>query len=206
LWRQFIGSYDFSELLDAGKLFSERFDASDPVGTPSGSAFTDPADAATARTALTEAVADLEAAGFPVDVPYGEVQFAPRGAERIPIHGGPGDALGITNAIDFSVFTTSSEPGYERAAAVREGRSLTTEGWPVTYGTSFVMTLEFTDDGPRAQAFLTYGESGDASSPHFSDQTQLFSEKAWRDILFTDEQIEADPELREYEVSGSRNA
>jgi acyl-homoserine-lactone acylase len=206
LWRLFIAAYDFSDLLDAGPLFSERFDATDPVRTPSGSAFGDPANAELALTALRGAVADLAAAGFSVDTPYGEVFFAPRAGERIPMHGGPGDRLGITNAVDFSVFTTSSEPGYERQAAVRDGSSLTTEGWPVTYGTSFIMALEFTDDGPHAQAFLTYGETGDDTSPHFADQTRLFSEKAWRDILFTDDEIAADPELREYEVTGTRNA
>ncbi|HEX5616150.1 MAG TPA: penicillin acylase family protein, partial [Acidimicrobiia bacterium] len=201
LWRLFVGAYDFDQVLDAGALFAEPFDATDPVGTPTGSALADPANLEQARAALRQAVADLAAAGFTPDVAYGDVQYAERGGERIPIHGGPGDHLGITNAIGFSRFGTSLEPGYELPASVRDGISLTEQGWPVNNGTSFIMTLEFTDDGPRAQAFLTYGESGDTTSEHFSDQTERFSGKQWRDVLFTDEQIEADPELREYTVS-----
>jgi acyl-homoserine-lactone acylase len=64
--------------------------------------------------------------------------------------------------------------------------------------------MEFTDSGPRAKALLTYSQSGDPESPHFSDQTELFSRKEWRPILFRTEAIEADPELRTYRVSAAR--
>jgi acyl-homoserine-lactone acylase len=81
---------------------------------------------------------------------------------------------------------------------------LTKEGYPINSGTSFLMALEYTDRGPRAQAILTYGQSGDPKSPHFSDQTELFSKKQWRPILFTNEEIEADAELRVKQLSGPR--
>ena len=66
------------------------------------------------------------------------------------------------------------------------------------------MALEFTKEGPRAQAFLTYGESGDQESPHFIDQTRLYSEKAWRPILFDEKEIVADPSLTVQEVSAPK--
>ena len=201
LWRLFVSAYSFGDLLDAGPLFSEPFDPADPVGTPGGSALADPTNVESARSALRQAVADLAAAGFDPDAAFGDVQYAERGGERIPIHGGPGDLLGITNAIGFSRFGTSLEPGYQPPPSVRDGSALTEAGWPVNNGTSFIMTLEFTDGGPRAQAFLTYGETGDAGSEHFTDQTKRFSAKEWRDVLFTDEQIDGDPELREYTVA-----
>jgi len=65
------------------------------------------------------------------------------------------------------------------------------------------MALEYTRGGPRAMAFLTYGQSGDSSSPHFTDQTELFARKAWRPILFRADAIARDVR-REYTVSGPR--
>jgi acyl-homoserine-lactone acylase len=66
------------------------------------------------------------------------------------------------------------------------------------------MVVGFTDAGPRARAVLTYGQSGDPQSPHFSDQTELFSKKAWREILFTEKEIAADESLRTKLVAGPR--
>ena len=82
-------------------------------------------------------------------------------------------------------------------------RQLRDEGYPVDFGTSFLLAMEYTDDGPCGSAVLTYGESGDPRSPHFSDQTELFSEKRLRPVLFTEAQIESDPELRRYSVRSS---
>jgi hypothetical protein len=42
----------------------------------------------------------------------------------------------------------------------RDERLLTSEGYPITGGTSFVMVLEFTDRGPRARAPLVSGQLG----------------------------------------------
>ncbi len=121
------------------------------MGTPSTPAFSDPEAKAAAWQALAQSVADLDAAGFAPDTPYGDLQFTIRAGERIPIHGGPGNELGITNSIKFQTSNRSTlEPNFEAGELVREGFSLTTDGWPVNYGTSFIMTLEFTDDGPRA--------------------------------------------------------
>ncbi|MDZ4825957.1 MAG: penicillin acylase family protein [Actinomycetota bacterium] len=207
LWGLFVEGYEFSDLFGPGPLFSDEFDPADPVNTPSVPAFaTDPAARDTALASLRQAVADLAAAGFVPGATLGEVQFAPRGDQRIPMHGGSGDFFGITNAIGFGRFSSSTEPAFEPAERVREGSSLRADGWPVNSGSSFVMTMEFGADGPRAQAFLTYGQSGDVSSPNFSDQTQLFSDKNWRDILFTDEQIEADPDVNTYEVTAPRGS
>jgi acyl-homoserine-lactone acylase len=62
----------------------------------------------------------------------------------------------------------------------------------INYGTSFLLSLSYTDDGPMAEAFLTYSQSGDPSSPHFTDQTKRFSKKQWRKILFKPEDIKQD--------------
>ena len=75
-------------------------------------------------------------------------------------------------------------------------------GYLVTYGSSFIMTMEFTEEGPRGEAILTYGQSDDEASPFYNDQLWRFSNKEWRPILFTEEAIAGDPELKEYEVHG----
>jgi hypothetical protein len=44
---------------------------------------------------------------------------------------------------------------------------------------------------------LTYGQTNDRKSPLFEQQTIRFSEKNWRTVAFTDEQIAADPNFTE---------
>ena len=65
-------------------------------------------------------------------------------------------------------------------------------GYPINNGTSFLMALAFTDDGPQARVFLTYGETEDRSSDVYTEATEAFSAKEWRDVAFTDAEIEAD--------------
>ncbi len=69
-------------------------------------------------------------------------------------------------------------------------------------GSSFIMILAFTDRGPQARALLTYGQSGDPQSEHSWDQTELFSKKAWRPVLFTEAEITGNPKLQTEVVRG----
>jgi acyl-homoserine-lactone acylase len=64
------------------------------------------------------------------------------------------------------------------------------------------MAVELTDDGPRALGLLAYGQSGDPRSEHHVDGTRAYAAKAVRPLLFTDEAIEADPNLVRRSVSG----
>jgi acyl-homoserine-lactone acylase len=189
LWRLFIEAYTPEELTRAGPLFRRDFDPDDPVGTPTGAAFGDPTHAARARAALTQAVADLAAAGHTPDVAYGVLHHAPRGGRRVGLHGGPGETLGITNVVAGGRLGATSEPLPPRPPPVREGGSLTREGWPVTYGTSFLLAVAFRDGRPRARALLTYGQSSDPASPHHDDQLGRFAAKRWRTVLFADRQL-----------------
>lgn len=68
-------------------------------------------------------------------------------------------------------------------------------GYRCTYGTSFVMAVELTDDGPVGRGLLAYGQSGDPRSPHHADGTHAYADKEVRPLRFTDADIEADPEL-----------
>ncbi len=132
------------------------------------------------------------------------MQHSGKGGEQVPIHGGDGTYEGIENVVRYSKNATTLEQSPELSPLVEGSRWLTRNGYPITTGTSFLMALEFTKDGPRAQAFLTYGESGDQESPHFIDQTRLYSAKAWRPILFEEKDIVADPNLVQMTISAPR--
>jgi len=193
VWREFLSRI-------GNDVWANGFNPDDPIGTPSGLAPSVGVDDEI-LAALATAVDIVRSAGFALDAPLGDVQFADRGGIRVPIHGGTG-AEGVTNVVVGSSDDTTTEPNIDLGQPVAEGTDLTPDGYPITYGTSFIYTLEFTSNGPTAKALLTYGNTGDPSSPYFSDQTKRFSDKDWRTVAFTEGAIATDPDFRTYEVSG----
>lgn len=193
VWREFISRI-------GNDVWATPFDPSDPIGTPSGLAPAVGGDDPI-LTALATAVEIVRSAEFALDAPLGEVQFADRGGVRVPLHGGT-NSEGVTNIVVGSNNGTTSEPSIDRGRPVAEDTNLTPDGYSITYGTSFIYTVEFTTDGPVAKAILTYGNTGDSSSPYFSDQTQRFSGKDWRTVEFTEAAIFSDESLNTYEVTG----
>lgn len=200
LWREVLDAIrrDVPGGLDA--LWAEPFDPARPLDTPAGlapaGADGDPVLAALARAAQT-----LTKAGRALDVPLGEVQYALRADPRIGLHGGPGGD-GLTNVVDYANPSSTSEPMPDAGEPIVPGSDLRPGGYPVDYGTSFVMAVDFTGDTPRAWVMLTYGETGDRESELFDVQTQRFSDKDWREAAFTEEAILDDPDLTEVTVSG----
>jgi acyl-homoserine-lactone acylase len=201
LFREFLGQYRFEDLLGAGNLFAVDFDPGDPVNTPRDLAPSGPGGDLALQN-LARAAARLASQNIPLDVPLGELQYANRPGSRVPIHGGIGSHEGILNFAQNAGNGTTLEP-HDLPKRVEGSRFLTGKGYPVSHGTSFLMVLQYTADGPRAKAFLTYGESGDPESEHFSDQMLLFSKKQWRPVLFSEEDVSADVK-REYTVRGPR--
>jgi acyl-homoserine-lactone acylase len=151
---------------------------------------------------MARAVQTLDAAGFALDSTLGAAQFTERSDVRIPLHGGT-DTDGVTNVVRWSDLSSSSAPVPARGEAVAVGSSLRGEGYRINFGTSFVFAVDQTGEVPQAWALLTYGQTGDRTSPLLDSQTVRFSEKDWREVLFTDDAIAADPELREYTVTGT---
>lgn len=72
----------------------------------------------------------------------------------------------------------------------------------VDTGSSFMMAVELTPDGPRTRTILTYSLSANPASPHHTDQTVLFSRGQWVTERFTEAEIAADPQLRTTTVRG----
>ena len=158
---------------NGGLKFKVAFDPKNPVTTPNTLDTSDPK----VLEAFTKAVDKLTELEIPADARLGDVQRETRGEERIPIHGGAGPE-GVFNVITVE----SLEPKL---------------GWTsIRHGASWIMTAEFTPDGPVSQGILTYSESTDATSPHHSDQTRLYSQKGWDDLRFTDAAVEAGTEIR----------
>ncbi len=152
-------------------IYDEPFDPNDPVDTPRGLNTENP----DVRRALGEAVQELRDSGIPLDAPLRGYQYEKRGSEEIPIHGGPG-TLGVFNAINVSF---SDGKGYPN----------------VPHGSSFVMATRFTDNCPKSRSILTYSQSTNPNSPHFADQTEMYSDKRWVDMLFCRKEIESAPGL-----------
>jgi len=95
-----------------------------------------------------------ESGGFALDVPLGELQHSNKNGGRIPIHGGNG-AEGVTNIVSYAGNRSTLEPTPPVAPLIEGSATLRSDGYPINRGTSFIMTLEFTDNGPRAAAMLT---------------------------------------------------
>ena len=196
LFREWLGQFAQADFLGKGKLFAVDFDPKDPVGTPHTLA-----DGRAPLENLGRAVAVLHSRSIALDAPLGELQYADKAGRRMPVHGGDGFIDGLMNMQRNSRNATTLEP-MDEPKPVKGSRYLTEKGYPVVHGSSFLMALEFTAAGPQAKAFLTYSESGDPQSPHFTDQTELFAKKQWRPVLFEERQIAADVK-REYKVSNT---
>jgi acyl-homoserine-lactone acylase len=177
LFRQF-----WAHASGATELWSHPYSSSDPVHTPYGLNTSDP----TVRTALGDAISDLDGAHIPLDATVGSQQYVPSPSGRIPIHGGPADPNGIFNAI-YPTFTPGTGYG------------------PITLGSSFIQVVTWGNPRcPIARNILTYSLSDNPDSPHHFDQTRLFSQKRWLVDRFCMSAILASPALQTTVLDGTR--
>jgi len=56
---------------------------------------------------------------------------------------------------------------------------------------------------PVARTILTYSESTDPTSPHYDDQTRMFSKKHWVHDRFCTAAINADPHKQVLHLAGN---
>ena len=79
---------------------------------------------------------------------------------------------------------------------------LTVEGYQINRGNSFILVTQFEDGAPNARAVMTYSQSQDEARDSWDDQSaEVYGQGTMRDVLFTEEQIAADPNLFIEEVS-----
>jgi acyl-homoserine-lactone acylase len=172
IWREF-----WNRVNNTPNLWAVPFDASDPVHTPRDLNVGDPAVRSQTMADLAGAVQRLADGGIPLNRAWGDVQFDTRAdGSTIPIHGGSGGS-GVYNAISSGGLVNGV--GYT----------------PVFAGSSYIQAVSWEGNWPEARAIVTYSQSTDPDSPHFSDMTRLFSEEGWIRFPFQMGDILSDPEL-----------
>ncbi|MCP3801881.1 penicillin acylase family protein [Allokutzneria sp. A3M-2-11 16] len=153
------------------------FDLAKPITTPN-TLNTDHPDVA---KALAHAVAELRAANIPVNAPWGDNHYVVRNGERIPIGGGQ-NRWGVFNSISG---TWDPAKGYTE----------------MVHGATYLHALSFNNSScPDSATLMAYSQSSNPASPHYSDQTKLYSRKQWVTERFCEKDIMASPNLRVVEV------
>ncbi|WP_405539894.1 penicillin acylase family protein [Streptomyces sp. NBC_00075] len=173
-WRKLLAA------VPAPQRWKVPFSAADPVGTPN----TLNTEAPGFTKALADAVTELRAAGIPLNSRLGDHQYVVRKGQRLPVGGGT-ESLGVWNKIE-PVWDTANG-GYRDSA----------------FGSSHIQAVGW--DGSRcpvARTLLTYSQSSNADSPHFADQTRLFSAEKWVSARFCEKDILSSPALRVIRVHG----
>ncbi len=169
------------QLLEVADVWRVPFDPADPQHTPRGLNLSQPQVLEAVHEALLASAAAVAETGLGADVTWGEIQVVSSGGQQTPIHGGPA-TLGVYNAMQ-------SVPGQD---GKRE----------VVSGTSYLQTVTFDEQGPKAQGLLAFSLSSDPASRYARDQTQAFSRKQWQPLPFTEAQIKADPEYQTVQIRG----
>lgn len=194
LWRE------LAYLFDQKQHLTTLFDANQAATTPNQLVNDNSALVLLARAAL-----NVEASGFKVDDPLGTLQFVesstPTGLPSGTRFSWPGS---YHQAGGFNVFSNSTSrddtliPQYVYKSAIDPVTNkplpsgLSTSGYPIRYGSSWIMAISFTDEGPVARGILTYSQSTNNQRAESDDQTEYFSlNNSLRPVLFTPEEIEA---------------
>ncbi len=202
LMREFLMAYRIAGEKNLDKsLYQLPFDAENAALTPSGLA---PYTAAAPEQdkvllALAAAVQRLTLAGIALDAPLGSIQFVQKtvGQASLPIAGGY-SYEGLFNMSERAIPSRSTADlanvvaGTGRADSMLSNVTVdgkTEHAYRVNYGSSFVMALQFTAQGPQADMMLAYSQSHDPASPFFADQTKLFSQGLWRPMLFKADEV-----------------
>jgi len=164
------------------------FSPSDPVNTPNTLETNNP----TVKLALGDALADLAGAGLTATSPLGASQYLTRAGVRIPIPGGPGDypTTDTFGSFDVQNFPWNPKTGYANSLP--------------DFGSSFIQVVSWqtTTSCPDSVTLLTYGQSDDVTSPHYADQTKLYSAGGWVPDSFCPKALAGAPPSAASIVSG----
>lgn len=161
----------FQNIVQSDEFWAVDFDPADPLNTPAGIDLAVEANITRVVNALADATQRLQDANVGLDAPWGEVQFLERNDENVPIHGGSGNR-GIYGAISAGL----SDGGYVNPRA----------------GNSYIQVVTWDDsECPIADVILVPSQSTNPDSPHFADQTKLYSNKEWVRWPFCEDQIAA---------------
>ncbi len=209
IFRVFIANYHNQSDTD----LTVGFRPDDPVGTPSSPSDTNkgtPEDSM--LQALAAGVTALKSQSILPTDELGSLQYyrpsggAQPGTAQVPVfltdpipwHGGDGNVDGAFNAIGVVDSEFAEDTRFPRidpstiddTAGLSDGTD-NVDGWLMARGTSWHFGLEFTDNGPEAYGLLSYSQSTDPMSPNFKDQSVQYSNKEYRQLFFSEEDIAA---------------
>ena len=157
-----------------------------------------------ALKSLAGAIKNVESSGLALDAMIGDIQFTEKtmasgsaSGTKFPWAGSMHQEGG------FNVFSSAQSddtlmpihqypPVVDVETAQPVSSGLTTEGYHINYGSSWMFVVNFTDNGPSARGILSYSQSSNTDSIHVDDQNRLYSETtALRPLLFSEEDISA---------------
>lgn len=173
LWREF-----WREASGANNLWQTPFSNEDPVNTPRDLN----TGALGVGRALGDAVDRIEGLGIALDAPLGELQVS-----------------GVNDADGAAIPVPGGEQ-FEGAFTIAGSGTLSENGYPVTFGNSYIHAVTWENGRVRAEGFVTYSQSTDPANPHFSDFTEAYAERAWHRFPFSRAEISAQS-IREYRIS-----
>jgi acyl-homoserine-lactone acylase len=160
LFAEFISGLEVvptTDLILAPRYWRKPFNPADPIRTPSGFVPTDET-----RRALARAQLRLQSLGLPLDAPLGEVQGVTRNGRRLPISG--------------SYF------GYHltRASEVKPGLGIT----EMRNGDGYIHIVFLKPGSVSGRFLVTFSQSTNPESPHYSDMTEVYSRESLADVFF----------------------
>ena len=158
----------WSKLSARPNIWTVPFDPRDPISTPRALAVEGSAGEAVLADLQASAEA-LKKLGVTLEAPLGQIQYAQRGEERIPISGGPNGGV-------LNIMITRPVAG----------------GFEPFHGSSYLQVVSFDAKGPVVNAVLSYSQSTDPASPYYADQTREFSKRKLHRYPFSAAEIAAD--------------
>jgi acyl-homoserine-lactone acylase len=168
----------------AGPVYSNPFDYTDPVGTPSGLNTSNP----DLPVALADTINEFTTQGIPFEATRREFQTVTRQGQKIPIPAGDYEPYGSFNPV-YGPWVP--------------GEGIT----EVSDGSSFIQAVHLTGAKcPKASMILTYSQSENPRSKHYADQTRLYSKKGWAMDRFCPFQQKRSPGLKVKRFGGGAKA
>jgi acyl-homoserine-lactone acylase len=169
------------------------FDVAQPVTTPNGLVNNN-----VTLLQLATAVDKINQAGIALDATLGEVQFVEKSTvdgqpsgERFP-WGGAHNVEGGFNVFDVSTGNNNTELPRHTYPVLDSTTRLSAEagGYHLNSGSSWMMVVNFTENGPAGRGLLSYSQSNVVTSDNFDDQTALYSQQpTLRPLRFTEAEI-----------------
>lgn len=171
-WTEFWNNLDAS----GASYWSTPFDINNPVTTPN----TLNTSLSAVAKALNDAQTTVQKSGSSFTAPFGQLQFSgvnTNNGQSIPVFGGEG-AIGT--------FTVADTNGDDTTSA------LTKNGYPIVFGNSYIQVVTWDSNGHvSADGFLSYSESTDPASKHYSDFSMAYMNQQWHHFPFTADEIAA---------------